>query len=129
MKLEIGNPAPAFSVLNQNSETITLDQIKGKKVVLYFYPKDDTPGCTQEACDFKDNHAKIAKKGALVLGVSADSPKSHGSCYLHPRVLIFKGIGKDSHRYTFKLGLSIGKGTQGMLCNRWIFSQFKKLRM
>ena len=77
MKLEIGNPAPAFSVLNQNSETITLDQFKGKKVVLYFYPKDDTPGCTAEACNLRDNHQRFSDAGYVILGVSPDEPKKH----------------------------------------------------
>jgi peroxiredoxin Q/BCP len=77
MKLEIGKQAPAFSVLNQNSETITLDQFKGKKVVLYFYPKDDTPGCTAEACDLRDNHQRFLDAGYVILGVSPDEPKKH----------------------------------------------------
>ena len=77
MKLEIGNQAPAFSVLNQNSETITLDQFKGKKVVLYFYPKDDTPGCAAEACDLRDNHQRFLDAGYVILGVSPDEPKKH----------------------------------------------------
>lgn len=77
MKLEIGNQAPEFSVLNQNSETITLDQFKGKKVVLYFYPKDDTPGCTAEACDLRDNHQRFLDAGYVILGVSPDEPKKH----------------------------------------------------
>lgn len=77
MKLEIGNQAPAFSVLNQNSETIALDQFKGKIVVLYFYPKDDTPGCTAEACDLRDNHQRFLDAGYVILGVSPDEPKKH----------------------------------------------------
>lgn len=77
MKLEIGNQAPAFSVLNQNSETIALDQFKGKKVVLYFYPKDDTPGCAAEACDLRDNHQRFLDAGYVILGVSPDEPKKH----------------------------------------------------
>jgi len=77
MKLEIGNQAPTFSVLNQNSETIALDQFKGKKVVLYFYPKDDTPGCTAEACDLRDNHQRFLDAGYVILGVSPDEPKKH----------------------------------------------------
>jgi peroxiredoxin Q/BCP len=77
MKLEIGNQAPEFSVLNQNSETIALDQFKGKKVVLYFYPKDDTPGCTAEACDLRDNHQRFLDAGYVILGVSPDEPKKH----------------------------------------------------
>lgn len=77
MKLEIGIPAPAISALNQNSETVTLEQFKGKKIVLYFYPKDDTPGCTAEACDLRDNHQRFLDAGYVVLGVSPDEPKKH----------------------------------------------------
>lgn len=76
-KLNIGDPAPAFSAPDQNGETVTLDQFKGKKLVLYFYPKDNTPGCTAEACDLRDNYNKFLNKGYEVLGVSADSQKSH----------------------------------------------------
>lgn len=77
MKLEIGQAAPAFNALNQNSESISLDQFKGKKVVLYFYPKDDTPGCTAEACDLRDNHQRFIDAGYVVLGVSPDDAKKH----------------------------------------------------
>lgn len=77
MKLEIGQAAPAFNALNQNSESISLEQFKGKKVVLYFYPKDDTPGCTAEACDLRDNHQRFIDAGYVVLGVSPDDAKKH----------------------------------------------------
>ncbi|MCL9981325.1 MAG: thioredoxin-dependent thiol peroxidase [Bacteroidia bacterium] len=77
MKLEIGQAAPAFYALNQNSETVSLDQFTGKKVVLYFYPKDDTPGCTAEACDLRDNHNRFLEAGYVVLGVSPDDAKKH----------------------------------------------------
>ncbi len=74
---EIGKPAPKFEALNQNSETINLSQFAGKKVVLYFYPKDDTPGCTAEACDLRDNYQRFLDAGYVVLGVSPDEPKKH----------------------------------------------------
>jgi len=77
MKLEIGQAAPSFNALNQNSESISLNQFKGKKVVLYFYPKDDTPGCTAEACDLRDNHQRFIEAGFVVLGVSPDDAKKH----------------------------------------------------
>lgn len=77
MKLEIGQAAPAFKALNQNSESVSLDQFTGKKVVLYFYPKDDTPGCTAEACDLRDNHNRFLEAGYVVLGVSPDDAKKH----------------------------------------------------
>jgi peroxiredoxin Q/BCP len=75
--LQEGSKAPAFTAKDQNGNTITLDQFKGKKVVLYFYPKDDTPGCTAEACDFRDNYQGLQAKGIEVLGVSVDDEKSH----------------------------------------------------
>ena len=75
--LKVGDKAPAIKSKDQNGEDITLAQFKGKKVVLYFYPKDDTPGCTKEACSFRDGYAKLKKKGYEILGVSADTEKSH----------------------------------------------------
>ncbi len=75
--LQIGDQAPAFSSKDQNGNTVSLEQFKGQKVVLYFYPKDDTPGCTAEACDFRDNYQGLKAKGIEVLGVSVDDEKSH----------------------------------------------------
>lgn len=74
---EEGTKAPAFELADQTGETVKLSQFKGKQVVLYFYPKDATPGCTTEACDFRDQHAKLVKAGAVVLGVSPDPVASH----------------------------------------------------
>jgi len=75
--LEVGQKAPDFAVLNDKGEKVKLSDFKGKKVVLYFYPKDDTPGCTKEACAFRDGIDEIKKRGAVVIGVSADSVDSH----------------------------------------------------
>ena len=75
MALEIGSIAPAFSGVNQNGETITSEQFRGKKIILFFYPKASTPGCTVEACDFRDHYSDLAAKGFEVIGVSADSVK------------------------------------------------------
>lgn len=72
-----GQPAPAFSAVDQLGNTIDSGTLRGKWVVLYFYPKDDTPGCTKEACNFRDNFAELQAAGAVVLGVSGDSEKSH----------------------------------------------------
>jgi peroxiredoxin Q/BCP len=69
--------APDFKLLADNGDTVSLKDYRGKKVVLYFYPKDMTSGCTAEACDFRDNVKKIEKKGAVIIGVSADDTKSH----------------------------------------------------
>lgn len=75
--LQAGEKAPAFTSKDQNGNTVSLDQFLGKKVVLYFYPKDDTPGCTAEACDFRDNYQGLVAQGIEVLGVSVDDEKSH----------------------------------------------------
>lgn len=77
MTLEVGDPAPEFSAPASGGASISLKELKGKNVVLYFYPKDDTPGCTKEACGFRDSHAALVKKGAVVLGVSPDPVKAH----------------------------------------------------
>lgn len=72
-----GEPAPPFTLPDQDGKPVSLSDFAGKWVVLYFYPKDDTPGCTKEACNFRDNHAAIEARGAVVLGVSGDSSASH----------------------------------------------------
>lgn len=77
MGLQVGDPAPAFSVKDQNGNEVKLSDLKGEKVVLYFYPKDNTPTCTNEACNIRDNYQLLLKKGYKVFGVSPDSEKSH----------------------------------------------------
>ena len=77
--LKEGQKAPDFSLDDDQGQKVSLKDLKGKTVVLYFYPKDMTPGCTQEACDFRDNWTAVKKKGAVVLGVSADPVKRHKS--------------------------------------------------
>jgi peroxiredoxin Q/BCP len=77
MSLQIGSPAPAFSANNQNGELKTLASYSGKKLVLYFYPKDDTPGCTAEACSLRDNYEALLAKGYAILGVSPDKEAKH----------------------------------------------------
>jgi peroxiredoxin Q/BCP len=72
-----GTTAPAFTATNTNGDTIRLKDLRGKKVVLYFYPKDDTPGCTKEACSFRDAFSEFKKQGIEVIGVSTDSEASH----------------------------------------------------
>jgi len=76
-ELKEGVKAPDFTAADQEGNLISLNQFAGKKVVLYFYPKDDTPGCTAEACDFRDNYQGLVAKGIVVLGVSVDDEKSH----------------------------------------------------
>jgi len=76
-QLKEGDMAPNFTGKNQNGEVISLKDLRGKKIVLYFYPKDDTPGCTAEACNLRDNYSGLKGSGYEVIGVSADSEKSH----------------------------------------------------
>ena len=75
--LTTGTKAPAFSAKDSTGKTVSLTDFMGKKVILYFYPKDDTPGCTAEACNLRDNYANLTAKGFVVVGVSADNKKSH----------------------------------------------------
>jgi len=76
-KIKEGDKAPSFKAKDQTGKTVSLSDFKGKKLVLYFYPKDDTPGCTKEACNFRDNYSMLKKKGFEVVGVSVDNEKSH----------------------------------------------------
>jgi len=75
--LKVGDKAPTFTLPAADGTQVSLADFRGKKVILYFYPKDDTPGCTREACSFRDNMNRLASKGAVVLGVSVDSVASH----------------------------------------------------
>jgi thioredoxin-dependent peroxiredoxin len=77
LKLKEGDEAPEFSAATNGGGNISLADLRGKNVILYFYPKDDTPGCTKEACAFRDGFADFKKRGAIVLGASPDSVKSH----------------------------------------------------
>ena len=75
--IEEGSPAPDFTLTSDSGEEVTLSDLRGSPVVLYFYPKDDTPGCTVEACGFRDSYTDFEKRGAVVLGVSPDDEASH----------------------------------------------------
>jgi peroxiredoxin Q/BCP len=77
MEVQAGDKAPAFSGKDQEGNTVKLSDFAGKKVILYFYPKDDTPGCTAQACNLRDNYDALLNKGYVVLGVSVDDEKSH----------------------------------------------------
>jgi peroxiredoxin Q/BCP len=77
MIIQIGDNAPDFTLVSDENKTISLKDFRGKKIVLYFYPKNNTPGCTREACDFRDNNISLTKKNTEILGISKDTPKSH----------------------------------------------------
>ncbi|MBL8955958.1 MAG: thioredoxin-dependent thiol peroxidase [Myxococcaceae bacterium] len=98
-----GAKAPAFSLKDQTGKTVKLADFAGKQVVLYFYPKDNTPGCTTEACDFRDQHSKLQKAGAVVLGVSPDSEKSHVK-FIEKFELPFPLLVDDDHAVAEKYG-------------------------
>ena len=77
MAIKVGDKAPSFKLKNQDGKTISLSVLKGKPIVLYFYPKDDTSGCTKEACNFRDEFPKFGKMKAEIIGISSDSVESH----------------------------------------------------
>ena len=77
MYLSVGEKAPDFNLLDQNNKSVSLDSFPGQHVLLYFYPKDDTPGCTTEACNFRDDYSSYQNANIVILGVSPDSPASH----------------------------------------------------
>ncbi len=77
MTLNVGDRAPEFSLPDTHGNDVTLSSLKGQRVVLYFYPRDNTPGCTKEACGFRDNYAQFLAKNTVILGVSTDDAKSH----------------------------------------------------
>ncbi len=102
--LETGKKAPAFSLPSVSGRKIALKDFTGKKVVLYFYPKDNTPGCTQEACDFRDSMARVQAAGAVLLGVSADSIASHEK-FRDKYELPFELLTDESHEMMEKYGV------------------------
>jgi peroxiredoxin Q/BCP len=75
--VEVGQPAPDFTLFDQDGQEVTLSSLKGSPVILYFYPKDDTPGCTRQACGFRDAFAEYEKAGVKILGISPDDSQSH----------------------------------------------------
>lgn len=77
MPLSAGSPAPDFSLLDENEDSHSLSDYRGRPVLLYFYPKDDTPGCTKEACNFRDDYSAYEEAGVVIIGVSSDSPQKH----------------------------------------------------
>lgn len=102
--LSAGTPAPDFTAQTQNGQTISLKSLRGKPIVLYFYPKDDTPGCTKEACGFRDQYAQLQAKGTVLLGVSADSLKSHAK-FARKYELPFTLLADEDHQIVRAYGV------------------------
>lgn len=110
--LDVGKKAPDFSLLNQDEKKISLKDFIGQKVVLYFYPKDDTSGCTKEACSFSDDLPKFSKIDAVILGVSPDSVKSH-KMFSEKYKLKFDLLADDEKKVVEKYGVWKEKSMYG----------------
>ena len=123
MVLKIGNKAPDFESINQNGDKVKLSDFIGKKVVLYFYPRDNTPGCTAQACNLKDNYNTLKQNGYTILGISKDSPKSHQK-FINKFDLPFDLIADEDQSVHIKYGTWIEKSMYGknyMGTARWTF--------
>lgn len=101
--IEVGQRAPAFTLTADDGQKVRLADLKGQPVVVYFYPRDDTPGCTREACAFRDQKAALKKLGAAVLGISADSIESHGK-FRDKYRLNFPLLADTDHKVAEKYG-------------------------
>ena len=112
--VEPGQKAPAFTLPADDGSQVRLSDYAGKPVVLYFYPKDDTPGCTKEACAFRDAHAPLKKAGAVVLGVSADDVTSHGK-FRDKYKLNFPLLADTDHKVAEKYGAWREKNMYGKI--------------
>jgi peroxiredoxin Q/BCP len=119
MPISSGIPAPNFELLDENSAPHKLSDFLGKNVVLYFYPKDDTPGCTKEACNFRDDYSAYEKAGVVILGVSPDSVKSHAK-FKQKFQLPFSLLADEGHKICEQYGVwglkkFMGKPYEGVL--------------
>lgn len=102
--LKEGDPAPTFTAATSGGAQVSLKDFKGKSVILYFYPKDDTPGCTKEACAFRDEFAAFKKRGAVILGVSVDPVKAHDR-FIKKFSLPFPLLSDEDHRIVEAYGV------------------------
>jgi thioredoxin-dependent peroxiredoxin len=119
MPIQAGIPAPEFTLADENGELRKLVDYRGKPLILYFYPKDDTPGCTQEACNFRDDYSAYVQAGVTILGVSPDSPKSHLK-FKAKYMLPFSLLADEEHHIADLYGVwgpkkFMGKSYEGIL--------------
>ncbi|URM32265.1 thioredoxin-dependent thiol peroxidase [Cytobacillus firmus] len=131
MAIEIGKPAPDFELEASNGERVKLADYRGKNVVLYFYPKDMTPGCTTQACDFRDQHQNFAEVNAVVLGVSPD-PLSRHEKFIEKHGLPFLLLADEDHNAAetygvWRLKKNFGKEYMGIERSTFIIDQEGKL--
>ena len=110
--VEEGNPAPTFTLPSDTGEDVSLESLRGKPVVLYFYPKDDTPGCTAQACGLRDVWGEIQRTGAVVLGVSPDSPRKHAK-FRERYALPFTLLSDEAHEVAGRYGTWVEKSMYG----------------
>ncbi|UIE39338.1 thioredoxin-dependent thiol peroxidase [Leptodesmis sichuanensis] len=124
MALKIGDPAPDFSLPDANGKIFKLADLKGQRVVLYFYPRDNTPGCTKEACAFRDSYAEFQDREVVVLGVSTDDAKSHekfATKYNLPFPLLIDAGGTVAAAYdSYGLKKFMGKEYMGITRNTFV---------
>ena len=112
MPLEEGHTAPTFTLPSDTGEDVSLESFRGRPVVLYFYPKDDTPGCTAQACGIRDAWTELQKKGAVVLGVSPDPPRKHVK-FKEKHGLQFTLLSDEAHEVAEKYGTWVEKSMYG----------------
>lgn len=129
--LQPGDNAPAFKSVNEKGEKVSLADYKGKKLVLYFYPKDSTPGCTAEACDLRDNYKLFQKQGYEILGVSPDSAKSHVK-FIEKYELPFSLLADEDHSVAEAYGAwgeksMYGKKYMGILRSTFVIDEKGKI--
>jgi len=129
--LKVGDKAPAFKGINEKGENVKLSDYKGKKLVLYFYPKDSTPGCTAEACDLRDNYSRFKAAGYEVLGVSPDGIKSHVK-FIEKYELPFSLLADEDHKIAEEFGAwgeksMYGKKYMGILRSTFVIDEKGKI--
>jgi peroxiredoxin Q/BCP len=129
--LETGTLAPDFTLESDGSGPVSLSDFRGKKVVLYFYPKDDTPGCTTEACNFRDDYSALTAAGAVILGVSPDSIKSHRS-FKNKYELPFLLLSDPDHKVADAYGAwgpkkMMGRSYEGIIRSTFVIDETGKI--
>ncbi len=131
MTLEIGDTAPDFTLPDENGNPVSLSSFKGRKVILYFYPKDDTPGCTAQACGFRNEYPRVEAANAVVLGVSPDGAKSHQK-FKAKQKLPFPLLSDETHAVAEKYGVwgeksFMGKKYTGVIRSHFVIDENGKL--
>ena len=130
-QLQVGDPAPDFTAVTDEGKTVKLSDYRGKRVVVYFYPKDDTPGCTTQACSFRDNYVQLEERNAVVLGISPDDQMSHQKFKMKFN-LPFTLLVDEDHAITDAYGAwgektSFGKTSMGVIRSQVVIDEHGKV--